>query len=134
MTTAAARHAGSCLCGGVRFVATAPLRAVLACHCRECRKQSGHFVAMTSVPLDRFELLAGDSLAWYRASAAAERGFCRACGSTLFWKPADEPRISIAAGAFDGPIGVTVERHIHCAEKGDYYEIADGLPQLPGGR
>ncbi len=125
-------HSGGCLCGGVRFAATGPLRDVIACHCRECRKQSGHFSAMTGVPLDAFELIASESLAWYRASAAARRGFCRDCGSTLFWQPDTAPRIAIAAGAFDGPLGVRLAEHIYCAEQGDYYAIADGLPQSAG--
>lgn len=132
MPTDPADHTGGCLCGGVRFQAVGPLREVIACHCWECRRQSGHFYAMTSVPLDRFRLTAENGLAWYRASGIARRGFCRTCGSTLFWQPDQGARIAIAAGAFDGPLGVRLAQHIYCAEKGDYYDIADGLPQLPG--
>jgi hypothetical protein len=32
-------------------------------------------------------------------------------------------------GAFEGSTGLRLERHIFVAEKGDYYTIADGLPQ-----
>jgi hypothetical protein len=32
-------------------------------------------------------------------------------------------------GAFDTPTSTHLDRHIFVAEKGDYYEIADGLPQ-----
>lgn len=32
-------------------------------------------------------------------------------------------------GAFDGATETTASLHIHVADKGDYYEIADGLPQ-----
>ena len=49
-------HTGGCLCGGVRYRATGPLRPVIACHCGQCRKTSGHHAAMTSVPLARFAL------------------------------------------------------------------------------
>ena len=125
-----ATHAGGCLCGAVRFEAVAPLRAFIACHCGQCRKQSGHYTAMTSVPLERFSLTRQDGLGWHRASEAAERGFCRQCGSLLFWKPLDEARISISGGAFDGPTGVAIEKHIFCADKGDYYEIEAGAEQF----
>jgi hypothetical protein len=37
--------------------------------------------------------------------------------------------MAIAMAAFDGPTGVKLARHIFVADKGDYYEIADGLPQ-----
>lgn len=37
--------------------------------------------------------------------------------------------IGIAMGAFDSPTATHLEMHIFVAEKGDYYEIKDGLPQ-----
>lgn len=124
-------RSGGCLCGAVRYEAKAPLRAVVACHCLQCRKTSGHFAAMTSVPLERFALTRDDGLAWFRSSEKAERGFCRLCGSNLFWKPAGEGRISITAGTLDGPTGLCIERHIYCDYAGDYYAIAEAVPQLP---
>ncbi len=32
-------------------------------------------------------------------------------------------------GAFEPPTNTKLARHIFVAEKGDYYEITDGLPQ-----
>jgi len=32
-------------------------------------------------------------------------------------------------GAFDRPTGTALAMHIHVAEKGDYYDLSDGLPQ-----
>ncbi len=40
----------SCLCGAVTFEVSGELAAPDACHCRKCRKQSGHFFASTDVP------------------------------------------------------------------------------------
>jgi len=120
---------GGCLCGAVRYRIEGPLRPVVACHCTQCRRQTGHFSASTTVPLDRFWLERDATLAWYRASPAAERGFCRVCGSSLLWKPADEATISVFAGSLDGPTGLQIGEHIFCADKGDYYEIDDGKPQ-----
>lgn len=117
---------GSCLCGAVRFNMREPLRPVVFCHCIQCRKQTGHIMAATSVPLGRFVIIEDRGLRWYRASDAARRGFCSFCGSTLFWLPEDGDRISIAAGAIDGATGLTAAGHIYCADKGDYYDIPDG--------
>ena len=39
---------GGCLCGGVRYAVTGPLRDIIACHCEQCRRSSGHFVAATA--------------------------------------------------------------------------------------
>jgi hypothetical protein len=51
------------------------------------------------------------------------------CGSALFWEPAGHDFVAVGMGAFDKPTGVHLEKHIFVADKGDYYEIADGLPQ-----
>jgi len=124
-------HAGRCLCNAVRFRVGGPLREVVACHCVECRRQTGHFVAATNVEDAHLHVEGGDNLTWYRASDFAERGFCRTCGSLLFWKRDGEARTSIMAGAFDLPSGLRLTQHIFCEEKGDYYEIEDGLRQFP---
>ena len=38
-------------------------------------------------------------------------------------------KIAVAMGVFDDPTGTHLHMHIFVDEKGDYYEIADGLPQ-----
>ncbi len=124
-------HKGSCLCGSVRFTVSGELAAPDACHCVQCRKQSGHYFASTNVKRDRLEITGEENLAWFQSSAKVRRGFCSKCGSFLFWDPPERDWTSIAMGAFDGPTEVHLERHIFVAEKGDYYEIADGLPQNP---
>ncbi len=121
---------GSCLCGGVVFDAEPPLRAVVACHCSQCRKQSGHYWAASAVPHDRFRLIEDRGLAWYRSSPEAQRGFCRECGAFLFWQPEGEARISFAAGALDGPSGLQVDSHWFGEDAGDYY-APEGPPPAP---
>lgn len=126
----AAVHQGGCLCGGVAFEAEAPLRAVTACHCTQCRKTSGHYWSATSVPLDQFRLTRDETLRWYRSSAGAARGFCGTCGASLFRKPEGEERIAIAAGALDGPTGLVTDSHIFTASAGDYYRPEGPPPRL----
>lgn len=66
---------------------------------------------------------------WYAASNRAKRGFCPTCGAFLFWKGLEDPDTGVALGAVDGPTGLRLKRHIFTAEKGDYYDIADNVPQ-----
>ena len=122
-------HTGGCLCGAVRFSARGPLRGVVYCHCSQCRRQSGHHYAATNVADADLDITGAERLTWYRASDFARRGFCATCGSALFWKRDGADDISIMAGAFDRPSGLEGGIHIFVADKGDYYEIADGLPQ-----
>lgn len=129
MTMADIAHTGSCLCGSVTFTVAGPLAPASACHCGQCRRQSGHVWASTHVPRASLSLGSDTSLRWYASSDSARRGFCGTCGSVLFWQHNDEDDISISMGAFDAPTGTRLARHIFVAHKGDYYDIADDLPQ-----
>jgi hypothetical protein len=122
-------HKGSCLCGAVSFEVAGELPGPDACHCSQCRRVSGHFWASTDVPRTSLTLRGADSVTWFRSSEKVQRGFCATCGSALFWDPIGRDKIAIAMGAFDQPTGVRLDKHIFVADKGDYYEIADGLPQ-----
>lgn len=118
---------GSCLCGAVRYRVTGPMRPVIGCHCTQCRKTSGHHVAATSAARESIEVTG--EVRWYQSSETARRGFCPVCGSNLFWDGRGS-YLAIMAGTLDGPTGLRMKGHIFCAAKGDYYEIADGLPQV----
>ncbi len=131
MTEDAKIKTGSCLCGAVRYRVTGPMRQVVGCHCGQCRKQTGHFLAATGVRLRYFELTEDRGLKWYAASDTARRGFCGECGTFLFWQANGAERIGIAAGSLDGPTGLSTVAHIFVADKGDYYELDDGMPRYP---
>ena len=120
---------GSCLCGAVSFETRGALRGVVYCHCSQCRKQTGHYYAATNVADDDLAIEGSGELNWYAASPEAKRGFCRVCGSALFWKRNGSKVTSVMAGAFDSPSGLAGQTHIFVADKGDYYEIKDDLPR-----
>ena len=128
------RHTGGCLCGGVRYELDGPLRGVVNCHFTQCRKTHGHIGAYTNVARDRFRLINDSSLSWYVSSELARRGFCRVCGSSLFWERRGGDVVSIAAGTIDQPTGLkTVAQIFTAAEhRGDYYELDTGLKTYPG--
>ncbi|MCX8996901.1 GFA family protein [Rhizobiaceae bacterium BDR2-2] len=122
-------HEGSCLCGAVRFRVEGELPSPNACHCSKCRKHSGHCFVSTEVAKNALTVEGGEHVTWYRSAEKVRRGFCSACGSSLFFDPPHRDWIAIAMGAFDGPTGTRMNLHIFVADKGDYYDIADGLPQ-----
>ena len=122
-------HSGSCLCGAVHLVVHGELGQPDACHCRSCRKQTGHYLVSVDVPRERVEL-EGD-LTWYASSEKVRRGFCATCGSTVAWDPVAHDWIALAMGLFDTQTHTRVASHIFVSEKGDYYELTDGLPQNP---
>lgn len=104
-------HAGRCLCGGVTFATAAPLGDVIACHCSRCRRWSGHVWAGSFVARAGFRLTSDATLRWFHAIAGA---------------------FSVEAGCVSGNTGGRLSGHIFVASMGDYYDIADGLPQTSG--
>lgn len=117
---------GGCLCGAVRYRVTAPNPAVLACHCRQCRRMSGHYFAATAAARDDLELTEERGLAWFDSSKASRRGFCKVCGSSLFFDHGPGEPIGIAAGSLDDDEGLELVAHIYLDEAGGYYRLGDG--------
>ncbi len=117
------------MCGAISFEIACDIANGDACHCTSCRKQSGHYWASVDVPRDALTIQGADHIKWYQSSTKVRRGFCDICGSTLFWDPVFQDWTSVAMGALDSPTQMRLSLHIYVREKGDYYNIADGLPQ-----
>ena len=124
--------AGRCACGAVRYTVRGDLRDVIDCHCPRCRRTTGHHMAATSAHLSTLDVDDPDGrLRWWEASPGVFYGFCRECGSSLFWRNDDEPhRWSITAGTLDQPTGLTTVEALWTAEAGDYHDLGD-VPRRP---
>jgi hypothetical protein len=124
---------GGCLCGAVRYEARGPLRDVVICHCGRCRRTHGHVAAYTEIAAADLLQLEDRGLGWY-VSNGRERGFCRECGASLFWRRPGDGSVSIAAGTLDEPTGLRTVAHIFVDSKGDYYDLADDVPRFGASR
>ena len=123
---------GSCLCGAVRLEIEEPLEhAPEACHCTQCRKHTGNFLVGVNVRRSKLRIAGAEFVQWYQSSEKVQRGFCSVCGSTLFWNPTikDYQWTSVALGCLDTRQELKVAKHTFVADKGTYYDIADGAPQ-----
>lgn len=127
------RATGGCLCGRVRYEILGELMPVINCHCSKCRRFHGHVGAYAATRREHLVLVEKSGLKWYRSiqdeTPNVYRGFCKECGSSLFWDPRGNENISIAAGSIDPPTGLDTERHVWLSQKADYYTITDGLPR-----
>jgi hypothetical protein len=120
------------MCGAVKIEVTGDLKPPDACHCTQCRKWSGHYAVGTDVPRENCTIIGEENVTWYQSSKKVRRGFCKICGCSLLFDPIDRERvkwIGVTMGAFDDPTDSHIDIHIFVAEKGDYYEITDGIPQ-----
>lgn len=125
-------HAGHCECGAVRYRVRGRIRDSVVCHCGQCRRSHGHSPGYSKARNSELTIEGEDAVRWYASSPEAKRGFCKKCGSSLFWRMEGADGTSITAGSLERPTGLKTARHIFAADKGDYYEIADGVPQDPG--
>ena len=124
---------GGCLCGAVRYRLTGPLEDVLHCHCENCRRTTGNFVAAARVASNTIDVVDDDDdLTWYRL-AYARYGFCRRCGSTLFWVGSDdETRTSVMAGGMDSAEGLELGGVWFAGEAQGHNVVPDHVPRFEG--
>jgi hypothetical protein len=128
MATAHAKS-GRCLCGSVTYSVTHGLRDVLNCYCERCRRFTGHHLAATAASADDVSIEDPTrQLTWY-AVEGADYGFCRTCGSSLFWRATAHPaRLSICAGSLDPPTGLSTVEAWWASQASDYFTRPD-LPE-----
>lgn len=133
---------GRCLCGSVEFQLVRPLGAITHCHCRSCRLSRGAaFVSWTWVPPERFAFRKGESnVSWHRSSPGVRWGFCRNCGSSMFYVTdgpghPDVPNpgyMYVSVGSLTGDIAEVPIAHVSYEEKIAWHEVSDALPKFRG--
>ena len=133
---------GQCLCGNVQFKLEPPTDFVAHCHCKSCRLSRGvAFVTWTSVPMDRFSFSQGEqSVNWYRSSDSILWGFCKNCGSSMFYQADKEghpesPRLNVmyvSVGSLIDPIDKMPKAHVSYEEKVEWHEGSHLLPKYRG--
>ena len=123
---------GHCLCNRVRFTVASELRDIVYCHCGQCFRQHGSVSAYTAAPREALKIEGVDHLQWYESSTGVRRGFCRACGSSLFWDSKSAAQIAIAIGVLDDTASMVPRCHIYTADRPAHDHILDDLPQYPG--
>ena len=121
---------GGCQCGAVRFEATAILDNAHVCHCRMCQRATGNFFQpLVGVPLDRLAWTAGEP-ATFRSSEQVDRGFCRDCGTPLFYRYLPGGHVSLNIGTFDDPDAEPLLIREECGLEARLAQI-DRLGSLP---
>ena len=121
---------GHCLCGAVKFTAEGVEQHIHGCHCSMCRRWSGGPMLAASVESIAFE--GEENIKRYDSSEWAQRGFCRECGSSLFYylKPAN--RHIVCTGAFDDTASFELAGEIYVDEKPSFYDFAGDHPRQTG--
>ena len=121
---------GQCLCGAVRFTVRPKHMAMDVCHCGQCRRWSGGAWMTVECEPGSFSIRNDDGLSLYGSSDHAERGFCRTCGSTLFWRMRDNALLTVSAQAFEHPERFTFASEIFIDNKPGNYAFANDTKKM----
>ncbi len=123
---------GSCLCGKLCFSAQLPTLWVAHCHCTLCQKNAGA-AFVTWAGFNEQDAQIDDSnktLKWFSATENAFRGFCNACGSTLFFKSARWPgELHITVVNIHDSLHRLPEMHVNWDTHQEWLILGDDLPR-----
>jgi hypothetical protein len=94
---------GGCQCGAVRYRVETELENPHLCHCRMCQKAAGnYFMPLAGAPREKIVISRGEP-GWFHSSDIVRRGFCRECGTPLFFDPLDSGHLLVTLGSLDDP-------------------------------
>jgi hypothetical protein len=128
---------GGCLCGGVRYEISEPLRGAVYCHCTRCQRRTGTAASATArTAPGSFRIVRGAELVrtWTPDDGYA-KAFCSECGSALYSQDPGDPEntIGVRLGTVDGDPGVRPGKRQHTASAAVWEPLPDdGLPRYPG--
>ena len=122
---------GSCLCKAVSLSTTSTNNQVGACHCGMCRKWGGSSLLVVDCGSD-VSFTGEENITVYESSEWGERGFCKLCGSHLFYRFKQNNQYHIPAGIFDNREGLVFDHQIFIDEKPEYYSFANKTKKITG--
>jgi len=129
------QHAGSCLCGAVRYEVEGELQSFFLCHCTRCRKGSGsaHAANLFSSTAQLVWLAGQDKVKTYLVpSARHQKSFCSDCGSALPGLHRNGTLLCVPAGSLDSPLDMRPNAHIFVASGADWDEHLEDVPRCDG--
>lgn len=135
-TESSVRYTGGCLCGAVRYEATAEPMVTGHCQCRTCQQLSGAgHASHIAFPADALNITG--TLTDYKTTAdsgaTVTSSFCPTCGSPVFGGTTSMPQMrTVRAASLDDP-SVFAPQMVVFAAKAQPWDRVDGtLPSFPG--
>ena len=119
---------GQCLCGAVKFTAKDISNNVGACHCGMCRRWGGPLMAVSCGTEVKFE--GEENITVYNSSDWAERGFCKKCGSHLFYRLKKINEHQMPAGLFENQESFNFNLQVFIDRKPSFYSFANKTNEM----
>lgn len=101
-------YSGGCQCGAVRYHTRKLRPNPHICYCRMCQKAVGNLGASLVSSKNADITWTRGTPATFMSSAHVERGFCRDCGTPLFYRDVKSSGLSLTIGSLDEPHTVPI--------------------------
>ncbi|GAB5508979.1 MAG: GFA family protein [Hyphomicrobiales bacterium] len=122
--------AGKCLCGAVEISGQANNLDVTVCHCDMCRRwSSGPYMEVTC---ENVAFNGEDNVGRVRSSDWAERGFCKQCGSNLFYHIVGSSDYQISTGLLDDQSRLRMKLQVFTDSKPSFYDFENNTKMMTG--
>ena len=131
-------HHGGCVCGAVRYRAHGDPVAGTVCHCKFCQKRlASAFAVIALYKMSDVETQGEVKEIEHRSDVSGrwlKMSFCPQCGTTV-WHTAElrTGMRAVAAGTFDDPTWLRIDRHIWTQSKLPWVVIPEGVDIYPQG-
>ena len=122
---------GQCVCGSVSFTANKMNTSVGACHCKMCRQWGGGPFMEVDCGTD-VSFSGEENISIFNSSDWAERGFCKNCGTHLFYRLKENKLHIIPVGIFDDDIEFVFDKQVFVEERPHYYKFANETVEMEG--
>jgi len=124
-------HTGQCLCGAVKLTIAQDIRVTTACHCNMCRRWAGG--PFFAVDVGQSISLSGvDNISIFSSSDWAERGFCKKCGTNLYYRLIENNEFHVSVGVLDELSKLKLTTEYFIDEKPGLYDFANDCQKLTG--
>ena len=117
---------GQCLCGEIRVSAEVVNGEIVACHCGQCRTWAGGGPGLAVKVVD-VEMTGEPKL--FHASEWGERGFCKTCGTNVFWRMQGKPTSYMHVGMFSDTSGFVIRDEIFADRRQEWQPAIEGARQ-----
>jgi hypothetical protein len=122
---------GKCLCGSVSITVKSVNNSIGVCHCTMCRRWGGGpFMEINCG--ENVSFAGEDNISVFNSSDWAERGFCKKCGTHLFYKLKDGNQHMVPVGLFDIGEGMVFDQQVFIDQKPSYYCFLNKTENMTG--
>ena len=117
---------GSCLCKSVKFTFNLKAKRFDACHCSMCRTWGGG-PALTVESAGDIDFEGEENIKVFDSSDWAQRGFCKNCGTNLFYRLKDKTLnfCNFNLGTIDNHEEFEFTKQIYIDAKPENYNFAN---------